>query len=96
MAWTLECLPEPECIYCTLQEQEIIFYYAVIEISGSSVPSLTILLVLLEMVAQRVKKPSSIHEDVGLIPGLTYWVKDLALLLSCCIGCTCGSDVALL
>ena len=27
-----------------------------------------------------VMKPTSIHEDVGLTPGLTYWVKDLALL----------------
>ena len=30
--------------------------------------------------AQRVKKPTSILEDVGWIPGLTQWVKDLALL----------------
>ena len=29
--------------------------------------------------AQQVKNPTSIHEDVGLIPGLAQWTKDLAL-----------------
>ena len=32
------------------------------------------------VVAQWVKDPSSIHKDVGLIPGLTQWDKDPALL----------------
>ena len=32
------------------------------------------------VVAQQVKNPTSIHKDVGLIPGLTQWVKHLALL----------------
>ena len=31
------------------------------------------------IVAQQVKNQSSIHEDVGSIPGLVQWVKDLAL-----------------
>ena len=32
------------------------------------------------VVAQQVKNPVSIHEDAGSSPGLTQWVKDLALL----------------
>ena len=34
--------------------------------------------------AQRVKNPSSIHEDVDLIPGLAQWVKDPAFLWLWC------------
>ena len=31
------------------------------------------------IVAQQVKNPTSIQDDLGLIPGLAKWVKDLAL-----------------
>ena len=30
-------------------------------------------------VAQQIMNPTSIHEDVGLIPGLDQWVKDQVL-----------------
>ena len=36
------------------------------------------------VVAQRVTNPTSIHEDVGSIPGLAHWIKEPALLLLWC------------
>ena len=46
----------------------------------------------------RLRNQHSVHEDVGLIPGLAQWIQDLALLqgeaqvagvawISCCRGC---------
>ena len=42
--------------------------------------------------AQQVKNPTSIHEDVGSIPGLSQWVGNL----SCGVGRRFGSDLVLL
>ena len=52
--------------------------------------------------AQRVTHLNSMHEDAGLIPGLTQWVKDLAVAVSYGVGprqdldsVLCGSGIGL-
>ena len=39
--------------------------------------------------------PTNIHEDVGSIPGLTQWVKESGIAVSCSLSHRLGSDLAL-
>ena len=44
--------------------------------------------------AQWVNNPTSIHEDVGLIPGLDQWVKGSSIAVSCGVVHRCSLDLA--
>ena len=44
--------------------------------------------------AEQVMNPTSIHEDVGLIPGLAQWVKGSGLAVSYGVGQRGGSDLS--
>ena len=43
--------------------------------------------------AQQVKNPNSIHEDMGSIPGLTQWVKDPDCELLCRLQMGLGPNI---
>ena len=43
--------------------------------------------------APRVKNPTSIHEDMGLMPRFAQWVKGSSIAANCGVGHSCSSDL---
>ena len=64
--------------------------------SGLEVCNLEVWAVGGPALVQRVKNPTSIHNDSGLIPGLTQWVKGSGVAVSCIVGHRHGSDLVFL
>ena len=48
------------------------------------------------IMAWQLKTLTSIHKDVGSIPGLAQWVQGPVVAVTCGVGHRCGSDMALL
>ena len=48
------------------------------------------------IVTQWLTNPTSIYEDADSNPGLTQWVKDVGIAMSCGVGHRCGLDPLLL
>ena len=44
----------------------------------------------------RGNEPTIIHEDMGVIPGLTQWVKGSSIAMTCVVDLRGGSDPSLL
>ena len=45
------------------------------------------------VVAPQVKNPTSIHENVSLIPGLAQWLKGSGVAMSCGVSHSWSSDL---
>ena len=48
------------------------------------------------IVVQWLTNPTGNHEVAGSVPGLAQWVQGSGIILSCGVGCRCGSNPALL
>jgi len=61
------------------EQSEKIHYITVLGVHGSPSTNIPFISTGVPFMAQQLMNPTRIHEDVGLIPGLAQWVKDLTL-----------------